>query len=157
MGGKGSGRKAKPIEQKQRLGNLGKRKLPQRNADVVHLPVREIPEPHRPLATNFGRRMWDAVWTAGAGWLKPNMDAEIVLMACEAIDERVALRNQVMLNSANWRERRGLRELDKQIASLLGQIGFAPADRAALGVTDGKQHEFHEIRQRINAKRSASQ
>ena len=156
MGGKGSGRKAKPIEQKQRLGNLGKRKLPQRNADVYLLPVYDIPEPHRPLATNFGKRMWDAVWTSGASWLKPEMDSELVLMACEAIDERVYLRNQVMINSANWRERRGLRDLDKQIASLLGQIGFAPSDRAALGVNDGKQHQFHEIRQRINAKRTAA-
>jgi len=117
------------------------------------LPFRDVPEPHRPIATAFGRRMWDAVWMAGASWLKPQMDSEIVLMACEAIDERVQLRNQVMLNPASWRERRGLRELDKQIASLLGQIGFAPSDRANLGIGETKNNEFHEIRARIQAKR----
>jgi len=153
MGGKGSGRRPKPAEQKRRLGNPGKRKLPGKDAEVIVLPFREIPEPHRPIATAYGRRMWDAVWMAGASWLKLSMDGEIVLMACEAIDERVQLRNQVMLNPASWRERRGLRELDKQIASLLGQIGFAPSDRANLGIGEQKNHEFHEIRARIQAKR----
>ena len=156
MGGKGSGRRPKPTEQKRRLGNPGKRKLPAQNAEIIVLPFRDVPEPHRPIATAFGRRMWDAVWLAGASWLKPSMDSEIVLMACEAIDERVQLRNQVMLNPASWRERRGLRELDKQIASLLGQIGFAPSDRANLGIGETKNHEFHEIRARIQAKRDNS-
>lgn len=156
MGGKGSGRRPKPVEQKRRLGNLGKRPLPKQIAEVVSLPYSDIPEPHRPIATAFGRRMWDAVWTAGAAWLKPNMDAEIVLMACEAIDERVQLRNQVMLNTGSWRERRGLRELDRQIASLLGQIGFSPTDRANLGLGETKHHDLHEIRARIQAKRSGT-
>jgi len=156
VGGKGSGRRPKPTEQKRRLGNPGKRKLPPRDAEVIVLPFREIPEPHRPIATAFGRRMWDAVWSAGASWLKLGMDAEIVLMACEAIDERVQLRNQVMLNTGSWRERRGLRELDRQIASLLGQIGFSPTDRANLGIGDHKQHDFNEIRARIQAKRNGT-
>ncbi len=154
MGGKGSGRKPKPTEQKRRLGNPGKRALPPAGAEVIVLPFTNVPEPHRPLATKFGRTMWDAVWTAGAAWLKPQMDSEVVLMVCEAIDERVMLRQRVMLDPTAWRERRGLRELDKQIASLLGQIGFAPSDRANLGITEHKQHDFHEIRARIQAKRN---
>ena len=153
MGGKGSGRRPKPVEQKRRIGNPGKRKLPGADAEIIVLPFRDVPEPHRPIATAYGRRMWDAVWLAGASWMKPHMDGEIVLMACEAIDERVQLRNEVMLNPASWRERRGLRELDKQIASLLGQIGFAPSDRANLGIGETKNYEFHEIRARIQAKR----
>jgi hypothetical protein len=154
VGGKGSGRKPKPAEQKRRIGNPGKRPLPPREAEVFVLPFRNIPEPHRPIATAFGRRLWDAVWGAGAAWLKPSMDSEIVLMACEAIDERIQLRNQVMLNGGLWRERRALRELDRQIASLLGQIGFSPTDRANLGIGEHKNHEFHEIRARIEAKRN---
>lgn len=157
MGGKGSGRRPKPIEQKRRLGNPGKRKLPQRDAEVISLPFRDVPEPHRPIATAFGRRMWDAVWNAGASWLKPNMDSEVVLMVCEAIDERIQLRNQVMLNQGLWRERRALRELDRQISQLLGQIGFSPTDRANLGIGEHKNHEFHEIRARIEAKRNQAQ
>ena len=157
MGGKGSGRKPKPVEQKKRIGNPGKRALPKQDAEVIALPVREIPEPHRTLSERYGRRMWDAIWRSGAGWLKPNMDAEVVLMACEAIDERIQLRTQVMLNPNNWRERRGLRELDRQIASLLGSLGFSPADRANLGIGEVKQHDLSEIRQRIEAKRNAAQ
>ena len=156
MGGKNSGRKPKPIEQKRRLGNPGGRPLPKQDAEVINLPIREIPEPHRTLSERYGRRMWDAVWLAGASWLKPHMDAELVLMACEAIDERIQLRSQVMLNPDSWRERRGLRELDKQIASLLGQIGFAPTDRANLGIGDSKTHDFNDIRARIQAKRNAA-
>jgi hypothetical protein len=98
--------------------------------------------------------MWDAVWLAGAGWLKPNMDAEIVMMCCEAIDEREFLRREVMANGSLWRERRALRELDKQIASLLGQIGFAPSDRAQLGISDAKTSDFTALRERIFAKRA---
>ncbi len=156
MGGKNSGRKSKPIEQKLRIGNPGGRPLKINKAEVITLPIREIPEPHRALAKQYGRRMWDAVWLAGASWLKPHMDSELVLMACEAIDERQQLRNQVMLNPDSWRARRGLRELDKQIASLLGSIGFSPSDRANLGIGDAKQHDFNDIRQRINAKRNAA-
>lgn len=157
MGGKGSGRRSKPVEVKRRLGNPGKRKLPRSTSgNVVHLPLLEIPEPHRPLATAYGRRLWNAVWTAGASWLKPQMDAELVLMACEAVDERVQLRNAVMLNPASWRERRGLREIDKQIASLLGQIGFSPTDRAQLGIGETKQNDLISIRERITAKRNAA-
>lgn len=156
MGGKGSGRKAKPIEQKRRLGNPGKRPLPKENADIIRLPMIDLPEPHRTLSERYGRRMWNAIWTSGAGWLKPNMDAELVLMACEAIDERIQLRSQVMLNPQNWRERRALRELDRQIASLLGDLGFSPADRASLGVGEVKQNEFQQIRERIQAKRNGT-
>lgn len=154
MGGKGSGRRPKPAEQKRRLGNPGKRALPPQDAEIVVLPFREIPEPHRALATGYGKRMWDAVWQAGAGWLKPNMDSEIVMMCCEAIDEREFLRREVMRNGSLWRERRALRELDKQIASLLGQIGFAPSDRAQLGINDAKTNDFAALRERIGAKRA---
>lgn len=157
VGGKGSGRRAKPVERKRRLGNLGKRTLPSIDGNVIALPVHSIPEPHRKLAENYGLRLWNAVWTAGASWLKPSMDAEVVLMACEAIDERVMLRNTVMLNPNQWRERRALRELDKQIASLLGQLGFSPTERAQLGVSNEQRNEFAAIRARIDAKRNAAQ
>jgi len=157
MGGKGSGRRPKPVERKRRLGNLGKRPLTSIDGNVVALPVTSIPEPHRPLSDNYGRRLWNAVWTAGASWLRPSMDAEVVLMACEAIDERVQLRTTVMLNPTQWRERRALRELDRQVASLLGQLGFSPAERANLGVTDEQRNEFAALRARIDAKRNAAQ
>jgi hypothetical protein len=71
-------------------------------------------------------------------------------------DERTVLRQLVFSDPTNWRERRGLREIDRSITSLLSQIGFSPTDRATLGVGEVKQHEFSEIRRRIDAKRNAA-
>jgi len=156
MGGNGSGRRPKPVEQKLRLGNVGKRKLP-KHADIIALPslTSFVPDPHRPLGTH-GRVLWDRVWTSGASWLRPALDGDIVLMACEMVDERSQLRTIVFTQQTAWRERRALREIDRQITSLLSQIGFSPTDRATLGIGDTKQHEFNDIRRRIQTKRAAS-
>lgn len=156
MGGKGSGRRPKPVEQKRRLGNLGNRKLPT-DAEIIALPslVRDIPEPHRPLGAH-GRALWDRIWSSGAAWLRPNLDGDLVLMACEMTDERTVLRQIVFTQQGAWRERRALREIDRQITSLLAAIGFSPTDRATLGIGEHKQHEFTKIRQRIEAKRAAA-
>lgn len=156
MGGKGSGRRPKPVEQKIRLGNLGKRKLPSR-AEIVALPslASDIPEPHRPLAKH-GRELWERVWSSGAAWLRPALDGDLVLMACEMTDERTVLRQIVFSDRSAWRERRALREIDRHITSLLSQLGFSPTDRATLGIGEHKQNDFANIRQRIETKRAAS-
>lgn len=155
MGGKGSGRRPKPVEQKERLGNLGKRKLVK--AEVIALPVGIAPalEPWRPLG-EAGQALWNRIWTSGAAWLKPSIDGELSLMVCEMTDERVRLRAQVFRSADDWRSRRGLRELDRQIASLLGQLGFSPTDRATLGVGEVKTHEFAELHRKIAARRQAA-
>jgi hypothetical protein len=154
MGGSGSGRRPKPTEQKERLGNPGKRKLTK--AEVIALPVGSpVIEPWRPLGEP-GAALWNRVWTSGAAWLKPSIDGELTLMVCEMTDERVGLRTQVFQSADDWRSRRGLRELDRQIASLLGQLGFSPTDRASLGVGEVKNHEFTELHRKIAARRSAA-
>ena len=155
MGGKGSGRKPKPTEVKQRLGNPGKRKLPPRG-EVIALPgVQTAPEPKRTLL-RAGLALWEDVWLSGAVWLKPDMDHEVVLMLCEMVDEREFLRVRTLQNPDAWRDRRALRELDKQITSMLGSIGFSPTDRARLGIGEVKQSEFAELHRKIAAKRAAA-
>jgi hypothetical protein len=159
MGGKGSGgHNRKPVERKQRIGNPSGRKLPKPApiADVVALPTSHIPEPHRPLGERVGLRLWNQVWTSGAGWLKQNMDTELVLMLCEAMDERVRVRAMVAQDQTLWRERRALREIDRQIITLLGQIGFTPSERGLLGTGEVKQHEFSDLHRRIAEKRAAT-
>jgi hypothetical protein len=159
MGGKGSGgHNRKPVERKQRIGNPSGRKLPKPApvADVVALPTSHIPEPHRPLGERVGLRLWNQVWTSGAGWLKQNMDTELVLMLCEAMDERVRVRAMLAADQTLWRERRALREIDRQIITLLGQIGFTPSERGLLGTGEVKQHEFSDLHRRIAEKRAAS-
>ena len=158
MGGKGSGgSNRKPVERKQRIGNPSGRKLPKVEpvADVVALPTSHIPEPHRPLGA-AGLHLWNQVWTSGAGWLKQNMDTELVLMLCEAVSERTGLRVRLQEKPDNWRDRRALREIDRQVITLLGQIGFTPSERGLLGNGEVKQHEFSDLHRRIAEKRSAT-
>lgn len=159
MGGKGSGgHNRKPVERKRRIGNPSGRKLPDAvpMADVVSFPTSHIPEPHRPLSPNFGLRLWEQIWTSGAGWLKQNMDTELVLMLCEAVDERTRIRQLLVQNQSLWRERRALREIDRQIITLLGQIGFTPSERGLLGTGETTKHEFADLNKRIAQKRAAS-
>ena len=156
MGGKGSGRKPKPVEQKQRLGNLGKRKLP--DTTLLPLPVirtNDVPEPQRPLG-KYGLELWERMWMSGAVWLRPSLDQELMLMCCELIDERMLLRGRVAADASNWRDRRALREIDRQIASLLGSLGFSPTDRNNLAGSEGVSNEFAELHRRIAERRAGT-
>lgn len=158
MGGKGSGgHNRKPVERKRRIGNPSGRKLPEAvPVNIVALPSSHIPEPHRQLSERVGLRLWNQVWSSGAGWLKQNMDAELVLMLCEAVQERIIIRGLLAQDQTLWRERRALREVDRQIITLLGQIGFTPSERGLLGTGEVTKHEFSDLHKRIAEKRSAS-
>jgi len=131
-----AGRPSKPTEIKRKLGNPGKRALPDSNQIQLLEPIFGIPDPARPLL-KYGREFWDKVWGAGLSWISPNTDSEILLMTCELVDERWNLRVKVMQNN-DWRERRALRELDSRIISNLSLLGFTPADRSRLGVAEVK-------------------
>jgi hypothetical protein len=131
-----AGRPSKPIEVKRKLGNPGGRALPDQSAIQLFEPATSLPEPQRPLL-KYGREFWDKVWLNGLQWISPNTDAEILLMTCELIDERWNLRVRVM-QSNDWRERRGLRDLDDRIIRNLSLMGFTPADRSKLGVAEVK-------------------
>jgi len=158
MGGKGSGgHNRKPVERKRRIGNPSGRKLPDvvPMAEITSIVSNHIPTPRRELSEN-GKVLWNQIWTSGAGWLKANMDTEIVLMLCEATQERTRLRYMLAENQSLWRERRALREIDRQIITLLGQIGFSPSERGLLGTGETTKHEFSDLAKRIAEKRSAS-
>lgn len=128
----------KPVEQKRRTGNPGKRPLPD-PSKVIALPAADgIPDPLRPLGTE-GRRSWDRIWSGGAVWLSPASDIDIVQAFCEALDEREPLRSLVMSGEGDWRDRVALRNLDAQIKSCLSIIGFTPVDRTRMGVAEVRQ------------------
>lgn len=141
----------KPVEQKRRTGNPGKRALP-KLASVVSLPAAaETPEPLRPLGVE-GRKMWDRVWTSGGAWVSPGTDIELVQMVCEAMDERTLLRVQV-LRGSDWRERVALRHLERSINSMLSQLGFNPTDRTRMGVGEVQKKSRLEALQERAARR----
>jgi hypothetical protein len=131
-----AGRPAKPTEIKRKLGNPGKRALPDKSVVQYLEPVVSVPDPARPLL-KYGREFWDKVWGSGLSWISANTDAELLLMTCELVDERWNLRVRVM-QSNDWRERRALRELDDRIIRNLSLLGFTPADRSKLGVAEVK-------------------
>jgi hypothetical protein len=132
-----AGRPTKPIEQKRLIGNPGKRPLPEQSAIMLIPQASNTPEPARPLL-KYGQELWDRVWQSGINWISPNTDLELLLMTCEMIDERWNLRVRVMTDN-NPKDRRGLREIDRQIVSNLGLLGFTPSDRSRLGVAEVKK------------------
>ena len=131
-----AGRPAKPTEIKRKLGNPGRRPLPDTSVVQYLEPATAVPDPARPLL-KYGREFWDKVWGSGLSWISANTDAELLLMTCELVDERWNLRVRVM-QSNDWRERRALRELDDRIIRNLSLLGFTPADRSKLGVAEVK-------------------
>ena len=86
------GRPPKPVEQKRRAGNPGKRPLPDAVIAIPTSPT--VPEPHRPLG-QAGRQFWERVWNVGFTWISPQMDIELLQIVAEQIDERAALRVKV--------------------------------------------------------------
>lgn len=93
------------------------------NQDPPRLPARprrparlHPPEPARPLG-DAGRALWDRTWVAAHQ--PPDGDALLVL--CEQVDERQALRFRVIADG-DWRERNCLRQLDAQITAGLERV-----------------------------------
>jgi hypothetical protein len=134
----------KPIEVKRKLGNPGKRPLPNSNELILLPSIENIPEPHRPLF-DAGLELWNRTWSMGQLWISPRTDIELLLMTCEMLDERVRLRAFVWNNSEAWRERKALRELDKNIVNNLSLLGFTPTDRSRLGVAEVKARSKLEM------------
>ena len=130
------GRPPKPLEQKKKLGNPGKRALPDDAALQKLEPASGTPTPPRPLLQP-GLELWDRIWQTGAQWISPETDLEILIMTCELVDERWNLRIRVMQKDEP-RTRRALRELDRQIVSNLSLLGLTPSDRSRLGVAEVK-------------------
>jgi hypothetical protein len=143
-----AGRPKKPVELRRLEGNPGKRKLPDSKTVMVIEQASGIPSPTRPLM-KYGLELWDRIWSMGAIWLSDKTDIELLMMTCEMIDERWNLRVNVM-QSNDPKQRRGLRELDKQIVSNLSLLGFTPTDRARLGWVEVKAQSRLEA---IRAKR----
>lgn len=161
MGGKGSGgRNRKPDEAKARVGYPGHATRPTKaqqaqRAQVIGLPmIASAPEPHRPLG-EVGRDLWERTWRSGAAWLRPDSDAETVLLVCEQQDERQRLRVIVLGDPLAHRERKALRDLEKQISAGLATLGMNPVDRGRLQVGEIKENEFAKLHAKIAARRAA--
>lgn len=79
----------------------------------------EPPSPGRPLGS-AGLQLWASAWKTCP---KGTVDGESLLVLCEQMDERVALRLRV-IRDQDWRERAGLRTVDAQIMAGLAALGM---------------------------------
>jgi hypothetical protein len=143
-----TGRPPKPIEQKIKLGNPGKRALPE--PKIALLPsIYELPKPSRPLS-RYGLELWERIWSAGSVWLNTETDFELFQITCEMVDEYINLRTQVIRDNRTD-ERKALRVLEKNITSNLSLLGFSPTDRSRLGLQTIKaQSRLEEMRSRAS-------
>jgi len=139
------------VEQKRRIGNPGHRALPETTSVLPGANPNSPPEPVRHLG-QFGLEFWNRAWAAGAAWIAPGTDIELLQITCEQLDERQMLRS-VVFRDGNWRDRAALRSLDRQIMDGLSMLGFTPTDRARLGGGEVKHvDELEEYRRRVVAR-----
>jgi hypothetical protein len=147
------GRPPKPIEQKRALGNPGKRPLPTEGSLVLLPSMFKVPEPPRPIVTEAAKALWNRTWTMGQTWLSPQTDIELLLMTCEMVDERWNLRIKVLQDNRP-EERKGLRDLERQLIANLSLLGFTPTDRSRLGVAEVKKiSKLEALREQQNKPR----
>lgn len=112
--------------------------------------VEERPKPPSDLGSK-GLEVWDLVWTSGVNWVHPRTDFLLVHLLARHHDEREEIRNSAEIGT-NSKTRASLREVDRQILSMLAQLGFTPSDRSRLGFsmvkTESKLEEL--MRRRLN-------
>jgi hypothetical protein len=124
---------SKPIEQKRALGNPGKRALKQPAEYIEGGYV----EPMRKLK-DAGMSLWDSAMKTGEQWIARNTDTQLLLVTCEQMDRREVLMTLWRSNPTDKNLLMRLAELEKQIASNLGTLGFTPSDRSRLGLAEIK-------------------
>ena len=128
-----AGRPPKPIELKRTQGTLRADRMP---SAVMPLETDTQALLAPPSLFGEGLDFWESAWSAG--WLNPVSDKTLTRIVAEQLEEREQLRERV-LAEGNPRDRAGLRELDRQLISGLGQLGFSPAERSRLGLTEVKK------------------
>ena len=138
----------KPLEQKRKLGNPGKQKLP--NAEqTLALPSGYV-DPPRPLEF-AGQQLWDAAFKHGGTWISSNTDIPLLTLTCEQLDRREELRSAIAENGLDRQLIMSINETEKLISSNLGLLGFSPADRTRLGLAEVKtQSKLQELMAKKN-------
>lgn len=156
-----TGRPPKPIEQKRRTGNPGRRQLP--SGTVALAPVEGIPPVPIELKPT-GRAMWEMIWSGPASaWLSPQVDAIRVRTVAGLLDEIdtyhrlvatlgpvleepiVTPSGVVVADSARFVPNpavRMLRDAQKQLDRELSSLGFDPTARSRLGLAEVKRESI---------------
>jgi len=138
-----AGRPPVPAERKRKLGNPGKRALPDQ-ATVIALPpvVDDTPAQLGPA----GRAVWELV-TDQCKWLAET-DRPALVLLCEKFDRRqdfivrLEAGDPVLYTDKGYAYANPLvgmlSTIETEIVKLLGALGLTPTDRTRLGVAEVK-------------------
>src|SRR6056297_1698123 len=132
----------KPTEQKRKLGNPGKRALPN-EAQTIALPSGYV-DPPRPLEF-AGQQLWDAAFKHGGTWISSNTAVPLLTLTCEKLDRREELRSALAENGLDRQLIMSINETEKLISTNLGLLGFSPADRTRLGRSEEHTSELQSL------------
>lgn len=130
------GRPPKPVEEKRRIGNPGKRPLPEPSNVIALQPASDVP-PYPPDLGLDGRRLWDQAWQQAIAWLSPASDMAAIEEACRLVDD-VAIARYRYRATTDPADARALVALTGQLTSALSALGFDPTSRSRLGVAEVK-------------------
>jgi P27 family predicted phage terminase small subunit len=135
------GRPAKPVEQKRKNGNPGKRKLPDLK-NVIALPSIKGDAPLH--LSDAGQKMWVDVRSM-APWIA-NTDAKLLIELCEKMDKKYELKEKLAATDYVLFTDKGyayanplfgmLNTVENDIVKLLSLLGLTPVDRSKLGVAE---------------------
>ena len=131
---------ATPIEMKRKLGDPGKRGLPDVN-DTFSVQGGYV-EPHGELG-EAGMKLWNRVFGQGQTWVG-NTDVEALMIVCKQLDRQVIMEAQLKQDPSDFHVARQLLELEKAIMSGLGLLGFTVDARSRLGLAEIKAQSIFE-------------
>jgi len=131
---------ATPIEMKRKLGDPGKRGLPDVNETFA--VQGGYVEPHAELG-EAGMKLWDRVFTQGQTWVS-NTDVEALMLVCKQLDRQVMMEEAYKNDPSDFHVARQLLELEKAIMSGLGQMGFTVDARSRLGLAEIKAESMFQ-------------
>ena len=138
------GRPSKPIEEKRKLGNPGKRPLPTGVLELRPVDFSSLETPaHFGAAAQF---VWAKAWHSGLSWLSPDSDIAIVTAACELADMRDKARERYMA-TGDSKDAGAVQKLNAEYLKCLSLMGFSPSDRSRLGLAEVKrQTKLEQLR-----------
>src|SRR6056297_346023 len=131
---------ATPIEMKRKLGDPGKRGLPDIN-ETFSVNGGYV-EPHAELG-EAGMKLWDRVFSQGQTWVS-HTDVEALMIVCKQLDRQVMMEEAYKNDPSDFHVARQLLELEKAIMSGLGQMGFTVDARSRLGLAEIKAQSMFE-------------
>ena len=159
--GRPVGRPPKPIEQKRKLGNPGKRALP--SPSVALEPVNGTPEIAGEPFEAPGSELWARIWDGGAPWLS-RLDMPVAEMLCRSWDDLVKMEARVAKDGDTILEpivdhgkvvsakvvvhplKKEIRQEKVNVRTLASTLGFDPTSRSRLGIAEvKKQTQLEEL------------